>query len=314
MKEIIAALAPGESILISPWRATVATQQIASGVVLRQARAEDAAECGRICFDAFSTINQKHAFPCDFPSVDVPVFILGAMFSHPGFYCVVAEADGRIAGSNCLDERSTIFGVGPITVDPQAQNSGIGRRLMQAVLDRAQQRGAAGVRLVQAAFHNRSLSLYTSLGFDVREPLACMQGRTEQRAVPGCTVRPARPEDLPACSALSIALHGFDRGRELSDSLQRGGAVVVERAGRITGYSSSLAFFGHSTAESLVDLQALIASADSFGGAGILIPTRNSALFRWCLSQGLRVVQPLTLMSLGLYSQPAGAWLPSILF
>ena len=29
---------------------------------------------------------------------------------------------------------------------------------------------------IAAAFRNRSLSLYTKLGFEVREPLACMQG------------------------------------------------------------------------------------------------------------------------------------------
>lgn len=42
------------------------------------------------------------------------------------------------------------------------------------------------------------------------------------------------------------------------------------------------------------------------------MPTRNPALFRWCLDQGLRVVQPMTLMSLGRYNEPAGAWLPSV--
>jgi L-amino acid N-acyltransferase YncA len=236
------------------------------------------------------------------------------MFSHSGFYCVVAEIDGRVVGSNCLDERSTIAGVGPITIDPKVQNGGIGRKLMLAALDRAGERGAAGVRLVQAAFHNRSLSLYASLGFDIREPLSCMQGRTLQRSVPGCTVRVAKPEDLRACNALSRQVHGFERGRELAEAVQQGTAVVVERGGRITGYASSLAFFGHATAETNVDLQALIASADSFGGPGVLIPSRNNILFRWCLSNGLRIVQPMTLMTTGLYSEPAGAWLPSILF
>jgi hypothetical protein len=89
---------------------------------------------------------------------------------------------------------------------------------------------------------------------------------------------------------------------------------VVERDGRITGYASNLAFFGHGTAETNVDLQALITSADSFGGPGILIPTRNSALFSWCLANGLRVIQPMTLMTTGLYNEPAGAWFPSVLF
>jgi biopolymer transport protein TolQ len=60
--------------------------------------------------------------------------------------------------------------------------------------------------------------------------------------------------------------------------------------------------------------EALIANADAFLGPGILVPTRNAGLFRWCLENGLRVVQPLTLMTLGFYNEPAGAYLPSILY
>jgi predicted N-acetyltransferase YhbS len=236
------------------------------------------------------------------------------MFSHPGFHCVVAEAGGRVCGSNCLDERSIISGVGPITVDPEGQNRGVGRALMQSVMDRARDRNAPGVRLVQAAYHNRSLSLYSSLGFDVREPLACMQGRTRQRSVAGSSVRAARAADVESCNELSRRIHGFGRGRELADGIQRGAALVVEREGRITGYASGLAFFGHATTEANLDLQALIASAESFGGPGILVPSRNSAVLQWCLENGLRIVQMMTLMTTGLYNAPAGAWLPSITF
>ena len=283
-------------------------------LVLRPAVPEDGRACGQICFDAFSTIGAAHGFPCDFPGPDAAAGLLSKMFSTHGFYCVVAEHDGRIVGSNCLDERSVISGVGPITIDPAAQNLGIGRRLMQAVMDRANEQRAAGIRLVQAAFHCRSLSLYAGLGFDVREPLACMQGRTVQRNVGGCAVRPAQSADLDACNALSRRVHGFDRGMELSQAIQQRTARVVERHGGITGYSTNLAFFGHATAETNLDLQSLIASAESFGGPGILVPSRNSAIFRWCLSNGLRVVQPMTLMTVGLYNEPAGAWLPSVLF
>jgi hypothetical protein len=236
------------------------------------------------------------------------------MFSHPGFYCVVAEVDGRIAGSNCLDERSAITGVGPITIDPAAQDQGIGRELMRAVMDRSRERNAPGIRLVQAAFHNRSLSLYTKLGFDPVEPLSVMQGPALKHRMDGLTVRPATLSDLDACNRVCQNVHGHHRGGELADSIQHGGAMVVERAGRVTGYTSGLAFFGHSVAETLPDLQSLIAAADGFGGPGILVPTRNAALFRWCLESGLRVVEPMTLMASGLYNQPSGAFLPSILF
>jgi GNAT superfamily N-acetyltransferase len=281
-----------------------------SNVIVRPATPEDGPICGRICYDAFASISAAHGFPCDLPHPEAAIGLLSMMFSHSDFHCVVAEIDGRIVGSNCLDRRAIIAGIGPITVDPAVQNAGVGRELMEAVMDRR----FAGIRLVQAAFHNRSLSLYTRLGFDVREPLACLQGRTAERSIAGCTVRLAVAEDLDACNALSMRIHGFDRGTELAQAIERQSASVVERGGRITGYATALAFFGHATAETNTDLQALIASAESFGGAGILVPSRNSALFRWCLANGLHVVQPMTLMSTGLYNEPAGAWLPSILY
>ncbi len=283
-------------------------------VAVRRARPEDAQTCGKICFDAFSTINASHGFPCDFPSPDAATGLLSTVFSAPGVYAVVAEIEGSVVGSNALDERAVVAGIGPITVDPRVQNSGVGRMLMESVMDRAREQGAAGVRLVQAAFHNRSLSLYTKLGFDVREPLACLQGQPRERRIAGCFVRQAEAADWQACNALAHRVHGYDRGADLAQCIDRGSALVVQRDGRLTGYATALAFFGHATAETNLDLQALIASAESFGGPGILVPTRNSALFRWCLENGLRVVQPMTLMSVGLYTEPAGAWLPSILF
>jgi len=235
------------------------------------------------------------------------------MFSHPSFFCVVAEQDGKVIGSNCLDERTPIAGVGPITIDPGTQNRSVGRQLMQSVLSRAAEREFAGVRLVQAAYHNRSLSLYAKLGFVVREPLACMQGSI-QKMPPGYRVRPAQPNDIGACNDLCMRTHGHDRGGELKDAIQQGTAVVAQSDGRIKAYASSIAFFGHAVGESNQDVQALISAAPAFQGPGILVPTRNAALFHWCLESGLRVVQPMTLMTTGLYNEPAGAYLPSILF
>ena len=185
---------------------------------------------------------------------------------------------------------------------------------MQAVMSRAAERKFAGIRLVQAAYHNRSLSLYAKLGFVVREPLACMQGPAIQTTPAGYQVRSAQAADLAACNDLCLQVHGHDRGGELHDAIQQGTAVVAESGGRVRAYATSLAFFGHAVGENNQDLQVLIANAKEFKGPGILVPTRNAELFRWCLERGLRVVQPNTLMTIGLYNEPAGAYLPSILF
>ncbi|HEY6153942.1 MAG TPA: GNAT family N-acetyltransferase [Candidatus Udaeobacter sp.] len=283
-------------------------------VKVRSGTPADAEICGRICYDAFKMISEVHGFVPDFPSPEVAIDVLAKILANPQFYSVVAEVDGRIVGSNFLDERNTIAGVGPITVDPSAQNSTIGRRLMNAVHERAADRHFAGVRLIQAGFHTRSLSLYTKLGYDVREPLACMQGKAIGISIEGHVVRPATEADIDNCNRLCQRVHGHHRGGELREAIAKRSATVVEQDRGITGYATVIGFFGHAVGETNNDLKALIGAAKEFLGPGFLLPSRNGELFRWCLSNGLRITQPMTLMSRGVYNEPAGAFLPSILY
>jgi predicted N-acetyltransferase YhbS len=289
-------------------------EEVAMSITLRPGTLEDAKQCGEICYRAFRTIAEQHNFPPDFLSPEVSITLLSEFLAHPHIYGVVAELDGRVVGSNFLDERSIIAGIGPITIDPAVQNRAIGRELMLHVLDRVAKRSLPGVRLVQAAYHNRSLSLYTKLGFLVREPLSLMQGKPLAAQIPGYTVRPAEEVDLEACNQVCFKVHGHDRGGELLDAIKRGTATVIEQRGRITGYATAVGFMGHAVGETNEELKALIGAAQAFLGPGFLLPSRNWELFRWCLEHGLRVVQPLSLMSIGLYNDPAGAFLPSILF
>lgn len=283
-------------------------------ITIREATPTDAEICGRICYDAFKTISEAHGFAPDFPAPEVAIGLLKWMLGHPEFYSVIAEADGRIVGSNFLDERNTIAGVGPITVDPTVQNRAIGRRLMDAVHERAADRNIAGVRLIQSGFHTRSLSLYAKLGYDVREHLACMQGNGLGLSIEGHVVRAATEADIENCNRLCREVHGHDRSGELKDAIAQGSATVVEHDRRITGYATVIGFFGHAVGETNKDLKALIGATKEFAGPGFLLPTRNGELFRWCLNNGLRIAQPMTLMSRGLYNEPAGAFLSSILY
>jgi predicted N-acetyltransferase YhbS len=283
-------------------------------VTLRAGRGDDAATCGTICYEAFKAIAEAHGFPPDIPSAEIARELMSSLLSRGDAYAVVAEIDGRVVGSNFLWEGSPIVGIGPITVDPAVQDGRIGWRLMEDVLDRAREQRAAGVRLVQAAYHNRSLALYTKLGFAAREPLSTLQGAALGVRMPGYAVRPATEEDLASCNRLCVQVHGHDRGHELMGAIRQGIATVVEHGGRITGYATGIGFFSHAVGEGNEDLKALIGAAPAFMGPGFLLPTRNTNVFRWCLEHGLRVVQPMTLMSLGLYNEPVGAFLPSILF
>ncbi|HEV2364070.1 MAG TPA: GNAT family N-acetyltransferase [Caulobacteraceae bacterium] len=285
-------------------------------VSIRRIEADDAAECGRICYEAFTAIATAHNFPPDMPS---PEFVAGVVMpgliaSQNVFGIVAQDQHGKLLGSSFLHEADAISGIGPITVDPQAQNAGVGTALMAAALERSAQKGFAGCRLVQAAYHCRSLSLYTKLGFSTREPLSCFQGPAIGETLAGYAVRAVTAEDAAACDALCARIHGADRKGELRSAIAAGTARLVERAGRVTGYTTAIAFFAHSVAETNDDLMALIGAAEAFGGPGFLVPTRNGELMRWCLGKGLKITQPMTLMSMGLYNEPAGAFLPSVIY
>ena len=289
-------------------------QPAATGVIVRRATRADAERCGQIFYDAFESIATRHNHPIEPPSRDFTQFMLLQMLANNGFVGFVAERDGEILGSAFVDDRSLIAGIGPVTVAPPAQDAGVGRELLNATLRHEHDRAAVGVRLIQTAYHYRSLALYAELGFAVREPLSVLQGAPPVLSIPGFGVRPATLHDLRSCNELCARVHGYDRSGELRDAISAGTAHVVERPGGICGYATGFGYGWHAVAETNEHLIALLASAQAFMGLGILVPSRNAELLRWCLSHGLRIVQQSTLMTIGLYNEPSGGWLPSIAY
>ena len=93
-----------------------------------------------------------------------------------------------------------VAGVGPITVDPKFQNKGVGRQLMVNVMERARNKNYPAIRLLQSSYHNRSLSLIASLGFEIREPISNMQGKPIQAFFLGRSVRAATQAYLESCT------------------------------------------------------------------------------------------------------------------
>jgi hypothetical protein len=127
-------------------------------------------------------------------------------------------------------------------------------------------------------------------------------------------VRAARQADIETCNQLCRRVHGHTRAGEVEDAVRDRTATVVEREGRMTGYATSIAYFAHAVSETNKDMMALIAAASKIDGPGILIPTRNYELFTWCLENKLQLVNQMTLMSIGFYREPAGTYLPSVLY
>lgn len=286
-------------------------------IQVRPIEQDDVDEAARIAFEAFAGIADRHAFPRDFPDVDAARGMIGAFTEHPAIWGVVAELDGRVVGSNFLDERSSVRGVGPITVDPSVQARGIGRVLMEAVLQRAA--GASSVRLLQDSFNTGSLALYASLGFDVVEQVVVMAGVPSGRRDPAVTVRPLVESDLEAAAQLWVAVHDVDRTAELRDALAAPHLTpyVAHRDDRLVACATTFLDFGvaAAAAETEDDLFELVAGAVEPSGrpASFLLPLHQHDLVRRCLAAELRIVKPMTYMVAGTYHRPQGAWIPSVL-
>jgi len=286
-------------------------------VNIRLAVPADIEACGRIMYEAFKGINERHGFEnIEIPTVESACGVAGALISNPSFYSVVAEAGGYVIGSCFLDERSSIRGVDIVSVDPAIQGQGVGRKLMEAVLEHS--RGSRGIRLVQHTFNTTSMALYASLGFEVKELLLIMHGRLRSEIPGDVEVRPMLNQDLEACGVLCTKVHGFERTNELRDWLHVFTPYVALRAGRVVGYASAPAEWSanHGVAEAEDGMRALLLgiSASMTDPLTFLLPVRQTSLFRWCLNQGLRVVKPMTLMAMGEYREPAGCYFTSVAF
>jgi ribosomal protein S18 acetylase RimI-like enzyme len=285
-------------------------------IKLRPAAPADAGQIAPIIKAAFDGIADRHNFPHDFPNLEHAMSVANWCCGDPTVWGVIAEQNGKIIGSNFLHEGNEIAGVGPITIDPNAQASGVGRKLMEAVIERGLR--APGIRLVQDAFNTVSMSLYTALGFDIKEPLVLIAGKIEGEAAAGCKVRRMEESDFADCDHLHRQIHGFSRLHDIGQNSQIFQSFVALRDDRIVAYASAPNFWqaNHAVAETEADLHAVLLGAANLTDQPLsfLLPTRQASLFRWCLSKKMRVVKPMSLMAMGAYEEPKGAFLPSVLY
>lgn len=272
-------------------------------------------EIGRICFEAFKELQEEHGFSPDFPTMELARQVLGMMVQRDDFYGVVALRDGQPVGSNFLSLMDPVAGVGPVTIDCSCQGQGIGRALMQDVIDYARRKTIEQVRLLQDSHNVASLSLYASLGFDVKDTVAFMQAAPAAEA--DDSVRPVAEPDLSAIEELAKRIYKNSRRNEVAAAAPYGfPAFVREHQGRVTGYLIP-GTFGHGIAETEEDGLALIGEAarrlpPEF--ARFFCPLSEGSFYRKTLQTGWRAIKVMNYMKLGSYEHPEEVWMPSVLY
>jgi len=285
---------------------------------IRLATISDSDDCGRIIYNAFKKTANDYGFPCDFPSLQFANLFSKYLISSPSIFCVAAEVDKQVVGVNFLHEKYPIRSVGPICIDAKFQGQGIGRRLMEFILERAKD-NPAGIRLVQDAFNITSMSLYTSLGFEIKETLVLMNGSpTSGKIKDHLEIHTLKNFDLNQCASLCQKVNGFDRVLDLEEAQNHHSPFIVKREGRITGYAAAMTnwMLNHCVGETEEDMKAMILGIGKIidRPLSFLLPTRHARLFRWCLNHNMRLVKPLTLMGMGPYQNPRGFYFPSATF
>lgn len=213
------------------------------------------------------------------------------------------EAEGQLLGTALWwpygDDFATI---GMIIVSPDAQRQGIGGRLMAALLA-----DAAGRRITLITTKDGE-PLYTKLGFARCGFITQHQAVLDKvpaidTAVP---VRAATPSDREAIGAVDAAASGMDRRVLLDALLEVADAVVVERAGVISGYGCVRRWgrgvvIGPVVAASAEDAKAMVAVlASAYEGVFVRIDVTDvSGLAPWLVKIGLPQVDRAPIMALG---------------
>lgn len=274
--------------------------------LIRRIRPTDIDACARVTYESFSSVAQRHRFPPDFESLAHAARLIQHLVLEIGATGVVAEGPTGILGCNFLDKREPVRSVGPLCVDVAWRRHGVGRSLMESILN--EDSSAAGFRLVQDSFNLASLSLFLSLGFNALESL-CFVQRTPTR--PGSLPPSAERYTGQRRTAVSSL---FERVRGDGHAPDDEGGLCVVESDRVTAYISGAGAwpYRYAIAESPDRMQVAITAAECIfrEPLGFLVPLSHSDFLRWAVQNGFQLIKPMTMMGIGRYIFPEGIYFP----
>lgn len=227
---------------------------------------------------------------------------------------VVAEQEGEVLGTaSCWRWGSDYASLGLVIVADQAQGKGLGRQLMQTLLQKLE---GYTVRLHATEM---GMPLYAKLGFAITGGIAQHQCRElgevdPGEPGPGQQLRPATPDDLELITVLDRQAHGQYRRNlfvNLFDSAER--ILLLEEQGKAAGFAC-LRRFGHGyvigpvICRDLPRAKVLISTLlAGLAGQFVRIDTDcGYGLGEWLNSQGLIIVDRGVTMVRGVPWQPDG--------
>jgi len=278
---------------------------------------EQSEAVGTLVYEAFKNIAERHNFEPAFPSPDLAQLIVRLLAQTEGYQSYQLVDGERPVACNFGDERDEVVGVGPVAVAVDRQGQGLGRRVMEALIERAERNGFRSIRLVQVAYNMQSFSLYHNLGFNATDLLANIRGRPGADQQPRDKVREYTSSDLEACNALHKDVHGLDRRHDIEFIAKFAPPLVVERNGEIAGYLSRFpgeeTFVTHGVTRDEQALRDLIIGMGgaSAGNVHMLLPASHSETLRWAMGQGFQLLELDSYMVRGEYQVPMGCWVPS---
>ncbi len=278
---------------------------------------EQAEAVGTLVYESFREIAERHNFTPAFATPQLAQLVIRLLAQTEGNESYLLVEDGKPLACNFGDERDEVVGIGPVAVAVDQQGRGLGRQVMEALIERSERDGFTSLRLLQSAYNMQSFALYHRLGFEVQDMLAIMKGRPAADEQPTDTIRAYAPADLDACDALHRDVMGFGRRHDLELFASFAPPIVVERDGQIAGYLTRFpgedAFVMHGVARDERALRDVIigtAQAEA-GQLAITIPTSQAETVRWAMAGGFRLGELGSYMVRGDYETPDGAWIPS---
>lgn len=225
---------------------------------------------------------------------------------------VACDDDGTRLGTATWWAYGPALGsVGLVLVDGRHQGKGIGRQLMNKIID------DAGARTLQLVATKAGHKLYLDCGFRDVGGIEQHQGVAvlgDRGSLPNdTTLRAVTRDDLPALTELDSAAFGGPRPALIDSVLASGRGVVAERGGRAIGFAlirragrgmliGPLVAGDETLAIALTDQ--LLREQDGF--TRIDVPTDAKQLAAWLEAAGLANVDEVTSMARGKVAESTG--------